>query len=191
MKVLVFAASLRAASFNRKLARLAADWAAKQEGVTVDHADFREFEMPIFDSDLEASKGLPQGAQEMISRVRSADALIISSPEYNAGMPGVLKNAIDWASRARPYPFLEKHLLLLSASAGVFGGIRGLSHARAPFEFMGTHVFPETFNLARAQDAFDESGALKDAATRDRLTKLLATYLQHVSKFVKAPVGAY
>src|SRR4051812_28966438 len=99
MKILAFAASLRKDSYNRKLIAQAARILKATAGVELDHADCREFEMPIYDGDVEDSTGIPTGGQELIRRVKRADAVVISTPEYNGGIPGTLKNAIDWASR--------------------------------------------------------------------------------------------
>jgi multimeric flavodoxin WrbA len=82
----------------------------------------REFDTPSYDGDVEASEGFPAGAEELRRRLEACDGFVISSPEYNASMPGVLKNAIDWASRFRPQPFHERHGLLLSASPSMVGG---------------------------------------------------------------------
>ena len=124
MKILAFAASLRRESFNRKLIRQAGEILKASPGV--------EFEMPIYDSDLETSSGIPAGGKELIRRARAANAVVISTPEYNGGMPGTLKNALDWVSRDQPIPFEDKPLLLIGASPGGFGAVRGLWHTEAP-----------------------------------------------------------
>src|SRR5690349_16659748 len=98
MRVLVFSASLRRESLNTKLAGLVAKRAGER-GATVDLASMRDFECPSFDGDVEKESGIPAGAQELHRRLLANDAFVIVSPEYNASMPGVLKNAIDWASR--------------------------------------------------------------------------------------------
>lgn len=85
---------------------------------------------------------------------------MISSPEYNFSMPGVLKNAIDWVSRYRPQPFKSKHGLLMSASPSMAGGNRGLWALRQPLEHLGAPLYPDMFSLAQAHDAFDSQGRL-------------------------------
>jgi chromate reductase, NAD(P)H dehydrogenase (quinone) len=125
LRVLVFSASLRKKSLNTRLARLVVASIQGHDG-TVDFADMREFDCPSYDGDLEAAEGLPAGAQAFRTRLEAANAFVIVSPEYNGSMPGVLKNAIDWVSRARPQPFNERHGLLLSASPSMVGGNRGL-----------------------------------------------------------------
>lgn len=180
MKILVFAASLRKDSLNRKLATVAADILRSQPGTNVDHVDYREFEMPIYDGDLEDASGIPAGGRAFIKRIESADAIVISTPEYNGGIPGTLKNAIDWASRSRPVPFTGKHILLLGASPGGLGAVRGLLHTRVPLETLGSFVYPQMFGVPKADAAFDESGKFKDPKQAENLTKLITSFLKVV-----------
>ncbi len=132
--------------------------------------------MPIYDGDAEEASGLPAGASELVRRVHASDAVVISTPEYNGGIPGALKNAIDWASRAEEYPFDSKPILLLSASPGAFGGVRGLWHTRVPLEAMGSRVYPEMFGLPKAHQAFAQDGAFTDPKNVARLQELLESF---------------
>lgn len=125
VRVLVFHASLRRDSDNAKLANLAAK-SVKREGREVDLASIREFDCPSYDQDVEREQGIPVGAKELCRRLKAADAFVIASPEYNASLPGVLKNIIDWTSRFRPQPFNGKQAFLMSASPSMAGGNRGL-----------------------------------------------------------------
>jgi NAD(P)H-dependent FMN reductase len=175
LKVLVFAASLRADSLNRKLAALAARM-AEASGAIVDHASMHDFKAPSYDGDLETAQGIPAGAQELRRRLIESDAFIVSSPEYNASMPGVLKNLIDWASRFRPQPFDGRHGLLLSASPSLAGGNRGLWALRVPLEHLGARIFPDMFSLAMAHKALLD-GDLSDLALRGRFEKNLQAFL--------------
>jgi chromate reductase, NAD(P)H dehydrogenase (quinone) len=170
MKMLAFAASTRRGSLNDKLVQVAARFAA-DAGADVDVAAFRDFTMPMYEDDLERSDGLPPGALELKRRLAAADAVMIATPEYNYSIPGALKNAIDWVSRARPMPWRGKSVYLLSASPSGVGGMRGLWHTRVPLEGCGALVFPDMFSLAHANDAFDDDGELRDAATRERLVR--------------------
>ena len=104
MNVLVFAASLRRESLNRKLAALAAEM-ARAEGAEVDFAEFRTFDVPSYDGDMNEREGFPAGALELKTRLERNDATIIAVPEYNYSIPGAFKNLIDWVSRARPMPW--------------------------------------------------------------------------------------
>jgi NAD(P)H-dependent FMN reductase len=153
LQVLVFAGSLRDESLNRKLAALAAG-VAERAGAVVDHATLRDFDVPAYDGDAEPASGMPPGAQALRQRLAASDAFIIASPEYNASMPGVLKNLIDWTSRFRPQPFDARHGLLMSASPSMAGGNRGLWALRVPLEHLGARIFPDMFSLAMAHKAF-------------------------------------
>jgi chromate reductase, NAD(P)H dehydrogenase (quinone) len=175
LKVLVFGASLRADSLNRKLAALAAR-VAEQNGATVDHASMRDFDVPSYDGDVEKQGGLPKGAAEFKRRLDDCDAFIVSSPEYNGSMPGLFKNLIDWTSRYRPQPFDGKQGLLMSASPSMAGGNRGLWALRMPFEHLGARVYPDMFSLAQAHKAL-AADDIADAALRARFDKNLQAFL--------------
>lgn len=170
MRVLAFAASLREKSLNRKLIALAAEIAGAH-GAEVDLAEFREFEMPLYNGDVDARGGLPPGALEFKQRLERADAVMISSPEYNYSIPGVLKNLIDWVSRARPMPWRGKSIYLMSASPSPIGGIRGLWQTRIPLEGCGALVFPDMFALPHASEAFDSDGGLRESSLAERLRR--------------------
>jgi NAD(P)H-dependent FMN reductase len=175
LKVLVFGASLRADSLNRKLAALAAR-VAEQGGAIVDHASMRDFDVPSYDGDVEKEHGIPKGAEALRRRLLDNDAFIVSSPEYNGSMPGVVKNLIDWTSRFRPQPFDGKHGLLLSASPSMGGGNRGLWALRMPFEHLGARIYPDMFSLAQAHKALVD-GEIADGALRARFDKNLQAFL--------------
>jgi chromate reductase, NAD(P)H dehydrogenase (quinone) len=170
MRILAFAASLRRGSLNRKLIAVAAE-EARSAGAEVDLADFREFELPVYDGDVDATSGIPPGGAELRRRIERVAAIMISAPEYNYSIAGPLKNAIDWVSRARPMPWRGKSVLLMSASPSPMGGIRGLWQTRIPLEGCGALVFPDMFALPRASEAFDEAGRLRDPTLAERLRK--------------------
>ncbi len=184
MKFLMFAASLRKESMNRKLIGLAAG-IVRGAGHVVDLADFHEFDMPLYNGDLQAQSGLPPGALEMVRRIEGADGLIIASPEYNYSLPGTLKNAIDWVSRAKPMPLRGKSGLLLSAATSVVGGIRGLWQLRIPLEGLGVFLYPDMFALAAADKAFAEDGTLKDPTLSSWLQTIMASYLKAAEALAK------
>ena len=166
MRFLLLSASLRKDSLNTRLINLAANIIEKNKG-NVDLASMSEFDCPSFSQDLEAGNAMPAGATEFRKRLLATDAFIISSPEYNASMPGLLKNVIDWVSRFRPQPFNEKHALLMSASPSMVGGNRGLWSLRIPLEHLGERVFPDMFSLATAHKAFTGDN-LSDATLAKR-----------------------
>ena len=175
LRVLIFSASLRAESLNTKLARMAAQ-VATDSGATVDLASMGDFDVPSYDGDADARGDIPPGAEEFNRRLTANDAFVIASPEFNSSMPGLLKNAIDWASRFRPQPFHERHGLLLSASPSMVGGNRGLWALRVPLEHLGARVFPDMFSLAAAHKAFS-SGTLADPALQRRFEGNVRAFL--------------
>lgn len=176
VRFLVFSGSMRGPSLNTQLAKLAAS-CIEAHGGTVDFASMSEFDAPNYNHDVEVSSGLPAGTVELCRRVEANDAFVIAAPEYNASVCGVLKNAIDWASRKRPQPFNGKHALLLSASPSMAGGTRGAWALRVPLEHLGARVYPDMFSLAQAHQAFDESGALVNAALHKRLDQTVAQFM--------------
>ena len=181
MNLLFFAGALRADSSNKKLAREAMRLAA-EASVRGEFVDLRDYPMPIYDGDIEASSGIPESTLALSKKIRAADALVISTPEYNSSLPALVKNTVDWLSREKDMSLAGKHLLLLAASPGALGGIRVLWHGRQPFEAVGMHVFPGTFGLSSSYTAFDEAGHLKDTATAERLKKLLEQFAKHVGR---------
>ena len=175
VRFLVFSASRRAASLNTRLATLAATTLEKL-GRTVQRASMADFDAPSYDQDAQDGKGFPPGAEEFRLRLQATDAFVIAAPEYNASVPGLLKNAIDWVSRYRPQPFNERHGLLLSASPSMVGGNRGLWALRVPLEHLGARVYPDMFSLAQAHEAFTPDGALKNPQLAERLERTLAAF---------------
>lgn len=186
VRLLAFAASLRRASWNRRLIAIAAV-AAEREGAVVDLADFHEFDVPIFDGDLLAASGVPQGALELARRVAATDGVMISAPEYNYSLPGTLKNLIDWLSRIRPVPIRGKTAMLLSASNSQVGGIRGLWQLRIPLEGLGMIVLPDMYALPWAEKTLDENGRLKEPERQGRLEEMIGSYLSLTRKLSAAP----
>lgn len=181
-RFLMMAMALRKDSFNKKLIKssqqiLTADSASHQFEVL----SFNDFPMPVYDGDIETQQGIPESVKRLGQKISEADGLIFSTPEYNGGIPGPFKNAIDWVSRLKPVPWQGKQLLLLGASPGALGAVRGLWHSRVPLEVLGVFVYPEMFGLSHADQAFDETGKVKESVTEQRLTKLLIKYRDHVA----------
>ncbi len=179
IRFLVFSGSLREQSLNAKLAGLAAQCIAAHGGL-VDAASMADFDGPGFNQDVETSSGLPAGPAELCRRLEANDALVIAAPEYNGSLCGVVKNAIDWASRKRPQPFNAKHALLLSASPSMAGGNRGVWALRVPLEHLGARVYPDMFSLAQAHQAFDANGGLINAKLQERLDQTIAQFMDLV-----------
>ncbi len=179
VRFLVFSASLRSGSLNARLAELTASTLETHGGI-VDRAAMTDFDTPSYDQDLQVEDGFPPGADEFRRRLEANDAFVIASPEYNASMPGVLKNAIDWVSRYNPQPFNEKHALLLSASPSMSGGNRGLWALRVPLEHLGSRVFPDMFSLAAAHKAYTAEGRLADPALATRFDHNVCAFMDLV-----------
>jgi chromate reductase, NAD(P)H dehydrogenase (quinone) len=179
IRILVFSASLRGASLNTRLASLAAKTITAHGGTT-DMATMEEFDAPSYDQDEQDEHGMPPGAEELRRRLEANDAFVIASPEYNASMPGVLKNAIDWVSRFKPQPFNERHALLLSASPSMTGGNRGLWALRVPLEHLGARVFPDMYSLAMANKAFTADDRIADPQLSERFDRTIISFLDLV-----------
>ena len=187
VRVLVFHASLRQGSFNERLAALAAQ-SLERLGATVDRAAMSEFDCPSYDNDVEGSDGIPPGAHALQARLKTSDAFVIASPEYNGSMPGFLKNVIDWTSRFRPQPFNGVQGLLMSASPSMAGGNRGLWSLRIPLEHLGARVYPDMFSLAQSHQALTPSGRLANDLLQRRFDETLRCFLDLVEAAKHYPV---
>jgi NAD(P)H-dependent FMN reductase len=179
IRVLVVGCSLRSNSLNNRLARLAAT-VVTRAGASVDAATIGDFDMPFYDGDIEANEGIPAGGQAFCRRLKASDAFILASPEYNASMPGVVKNLIDWVSRFRPQPFNGKQGFLMSASPSMVGGNRGLWALRIPLEHLGARVYPDMFSLAQAHTAFDAEGRIANDVLQKRFDDTIDCFLDLV-----------
>ena len=179
VRFLVFSASLRAGSLNSRLAQLAAE-TIKANGGEVDLATMAAFAARSYNADFQASEGFPAEAEELRDRITASDAFVIASPEYNASLPGVLKNSIDWVSRFSPQPFNERHGLLMSASPSMVGGNRGLWALRVPLEHLGARVYPDMFSLAQAHNAFAEEDGLVDGQLQERFQHTIIGFMDLV-----------
>ena len=181
MKLLVFAGALRVDSCNKKFAREAARL-VNEAGHAAEFLDLKDYPMPVYDGDIEASSGIPETTKSLSKKIAAVDGIILSTPEYNASIPGMLKNVIDWLSRDKPMTLADKHLLLLAASPGAFGGMRALWHSRQPFDQLGVHVYPGMMGLNDAYNAFGDDGKLKDAKKLAQLKALIDTFLAHITR---------
>jgi chromate reductase len=191
-KILVFAGSLRKDSFNKKLARNAVR-AAEQAGAEVTYIDLIDYPLPIYNGDIEQKEGLPDNALKIKELMWKNDGFIIASPEYNSSISGVLKNTIDWASRQASSDevylscFIDKIALLLSASPGALGGLRGLVHLRAMLENISTFVIPGQKSISKAGEAFDDQGNLKNTEERQAVEKLCQKLISTIIKLKGQP----
>ena len=185
-KILAFSGSGRTDSWNQKLVAVAAT-AAKSAGAEVTLVNLREFSMPIYDGDLEAETGLPEGVQHFKQLMREHQGLLIASPEYNSSLTPLLKNAIDWASRPAEgevplEAFNGKVAGLMAASPGGLGGLRGLVHLRAILQNINVLVVPKQMAIGKAHEAFDESGSLSSDHQREAIESIAQHVVQLVDK---------
>lgn len=177
-RILVFAGSLRVDSFNKRLARIAAGYLSKA-GAEVTLLDLLDFPLPILNQDDEAARGLPENAKKLKDLFIYHNGFLIASPEYNSSITGVLKNVIDWVSRAETeeepplIAYKGKTCALVSASPGVLGGLRALVHVRAILGNIGVFVIPGQVCIPKADGAFLEDGSLKESWQSDAVRSLV------------------
>ncbi|MDO8209897.1 NADPH-dependent FMN reductase [Conexibacter sp. CPCC 206217] len=183
MRVLGIAGSVRRDSHNRKLLRAAA--ATLPSGVELELWD-RLSELPHFDEDLEAGP-VPAAVQELRDAIADADAVLISTPEYNAGMPGVLKNALDWISRPfETHPLRGKPVAVVGASTGLFGAVWAQAEVRRVTAHIGARVLDRELPIGLAHDAFGEDGTLSDADQIAALAGVVRELVDDVQVLQKA-----
>jgi len=147
---------------------------ARQKGAKVTVIDLNDYSMPFYDADLEAKQGLPANAKRLRDLISQNDAIMISSPEYNASIPGILKNAIDWTSRDEKGqfstdPYKGKKIGIMSASPGKGGGARALIHLRAILQAVSGDVIGTQVSVPEAYKAFDDKGKLVNAELNKKL----------------------
>ncbi len=168
LKLVGISGSLRRGSSNTKLVHEAARAFGPCDFT------FGDIRFPLYDADIEA-EGIPPAVTALAMALVGADAVVISTPEYNKNLPGVLKNALDWLSRTKPAPLAGKPVAIISSAAGRAGGERSqfsLRHCLTPFDpriLQGPEVM-----IAGADKAFDDEGRLKDPASFEFLGKLMA-----------------
>ena len=192
IKIFAFAGSARRDSFNKKLVKIATE-GARAAGAEVTYLDFRDLPLPLYDGDLEEAEGLPANARKLKELMKTHQGFLIACPEYNSSITPLLKNAIDWASRPEPGEpslvcFKEKVAVLMSASPGDLGGLRGLVHVRSILSNIGVLVLPDQKAIGNADQAFDENGNLKDESQQTAILQLgnkLATMTAKLNPSIK------
>lgn len=169
IKILGISGSLRKGSYNTAALRAARKLVPK--GATMETFDIAS--IPLYNEDVKVA-GFPPSVQDLRNRIAAADALLIVTPEYNYSVPGVLKNAIDWASRPPDQPFNGKPIAVMGASPGMIGTARAQYHLRQSFVFLNTLFVnkPEVM-IAAANTKFDEAGELTDETTKKLIGELL------------------
>ena len=178
--VVGFAGSLRRGSYNRALLRAATELAPSPLRIVIHALD----EIPLYNADIEAA-GVPPGVAQLRDAIRQADGLLIATPEYNHGLPGVLKNTIDWLSRPpRDSALNAKVAALMGASPGMTGTARGQEQLRQALAATNTYALlqPEVL-VGRAHEKFDADGRLVDEATRKHLAAFLQQFANLIARF--------
>jgi NAD(P)H-dependent FMN reductase len=187
-KILVFAGSLRTGAFSIRTADNAMKELALQ-GADVTRISLGDYPLPLMDQDLEETKGIPESALALGRLVAAHDGLLIASPEYNASIPPLLKNAIDWVSRIRRddgrafTPLAGKTVGLCSSSDGGFGGARGLYHLRAVLMACRAEIVTPQCVVPHASAAFDEEGYFREERLRQSMETLCRTLIDHARLF--------
>lgn len=185
-RLISFSGSTRSGSFNQTVAATAAE-AAREAGADVELIDLSDYALPLYNSDLEDREGIPENALALKRKFIAADGFIVASPEYNSGYSPLLKNTIDWCSRAEtddeePLAAYDgTSILLLSASPGPLGGLRGLFAIRSVFQNIGVTVFPEMLAVRSAHQVI-EDGKVTDEKWQSKIDTLAADYVDFAKK---------
>ncbi|WP_293123217.1 NAD(P)H-dependent oxidoreductase [Microcoleus sp. bin38.metabat.b11b12b14.051] len=187
-KILAFAGSIREASYNKLLVKVAAA-GARAAGAEVTYLDLRDLPLPLFDEDLEAKEGIPENARKLKELMVAHDGFLIASPEYNSSVTAVLKNAIDWVSRPAPgepglVAFTDKVAVIMSTSPGGLGGLRGLVHLRSILGNINVFVLPDQKAIPQAFGVFNADGTMKDPKQQESVENLGAKLSNVLSKLI-------
>ena len=183
VKILVFAGSTRKDSVNKKVARTCTK-ILEGLGTKATFIDLKDYDMPLYDGDIEEEKGLPKNTKKLKEVIKEHEGLVIVSPEYNAGMSGVLKNVIDWVTRKEQGEealLAGKTAAILAATPGSMGGIRGLYHLRHVLTGIRMQVLPTQLGIPNAYGLFDEQGKINDEETKEKITN----YMKELIKLSK------
>ena len=168
---LTLSGSSRDGSINSRLARLMGT-KLRDRGAEVTDLSLSDFPMPLFNEDVESNEGDPRGAIELAHLLAAADAVFISTPEYNNSIPPLMKNTIDWVSRQKTGPFKRATFGLGAVSDGRLSGAVALSHLRDIFGKMGVLMAPTSLSVAFGKEGFTEDGALLDPVQASRADQL-------------------
>ena len=188
-KILAFAGSSRKNSFNQKLVKIAAT-GAESAGAEITFVNLADYPMPIYNQDLESEQGIPEKALKFKNLLIDHDGFLIASPEYNSAFSPLLKNVIDWASRAESkdepplVAYKGKIAAIMATSPGALGGIRGLVFLRMLLSNIGVTVIPDQIAIPQAIKAFSEKGILIDSK-QQQLVLDLGTKLTRMTDLLK------
>lgn len=189
MRLLFFAGSTREGSFNKKLAALARH-VAEANGIEAVQIDLKDYPMPIYNGDLEASEGPPERARAFKALLGEYPGVFIATPEYNSSVPPLLKNTLDWVTRVRAKGesglevFQTRVFAISGASPGYYGAMRSLLHLRQILTIgTGATVIPQQIAVPRAMDAFEADGSLKDKAQQNLCKSVVEALAVAARKF--------
>jgi NAD(P)H-dependent FMN reductase len=184
-RILVFAGSIRTGAYSAQAADAATKVLASL-GAEATRISLADYPLPIMNQDLERSEGVPENAMRLGRMIDAQDGLLIATPEYNASIPPLLKNAIDWVSRitrdsnGKPFkPFDGKVAALCSSSNGKYGGVRALNHLRPICMNVGLEVITPQCAISAAKTAFDSDGTIADERTRRQMEKTCTRLIEH------------
>ncbi|MES2905784.1 MAG: NAD(P)H-dependent oxidoreductase [Pseudomonadota bacterium] len=183
VKILVFSGSTRDGSFNSKLAALAAK-TLQTQGAELNQINLKDYELPLYNGDLEKEKGAPDNAEKLARLFESQHGIFITSPEYNASISPLVKNTIDWVSRTKDAKakVFSRVFALGAASPGGLGGYRGLMQLRASLELgLNTFVIPEMVSVRLANEAFADDGSLKEPGLMKQLEACTAALIKRAA----------
>lgn len=188
VKILIFSGSSRKNSLNKRLATIVHNLLENDNRVDASFINLRDYNLPIYDGDLEAKSGLPQKASELKRLFVESDGFIIASPEYNGSISPLLKNAIDWVSRAESsdepplIAFIGKVAAIMSASPSTLGGLRGLVALRMMLENIYVVVHPHQVTIRSADKAFARDGSLTKEDDLKRVKECVENFVDFVQK---------
>lgn len=193
--ILAFSGSSRTDSVNKRLVRIAAS-GAREAGASVTLIDLRNFQLPLYDGDLEAEEGIPAPALELRKLIATHRGLLIASPEHNNSVSAALKNALDWLSRPLGEEpsracFAGKAAALVSGSLGPIGGLRSQAHLRQILNALNVHVIPDHYGVAwNTPASFDAKDDLIDRIAQDRVRAVGAALARFLAAWAADPAGA-
>lgn len=182
VKLLAFAGSLRSGSLNKQLVKAAAQY-AEEAGAEVTYIDLNDFDLPLYNQDLEKGNGLPEPVKKLKGLMKEHHGFLIATPEYNSALSGVLKNMIDWVSRREEGEeklevFTGKTACIMTASPGGLGGIRGLPILRLILSHVNVLVIPKQVAFGGAHEGFNDDGTIKNESAASRVQAMAQELVQ-------------
>lgn len=186
-KIIFIAGSLREKSYNKMLAKAACNMALQHADIDARYIEILDYEMPIYNGDIEEKSGLPEAAKKLKLMFAKSDGIFIATPEYNSSYSAVLKNTIDWISRPENddetplVAFKGKKALITATSPGTWGGLRALTPLRLLLANIGVDVMGDQLAIPASNKVFDEkTGEIKDDAKAEALSNLVRMFVEKI-----------